>query len=145
MLKIFNVCLDAINKCIKNLLEDGLLCISNDFGDQIKPYQRNAVDNLAEGCDITEITGCHLPSVDIHGMPTDSMVVGVQYTKDNRLHWTSALVVSNPATEWTNVSVLESLTAAIGVDEDDIKIVQGYPSIATAGEMSLNALTTKSL
>lgn len=140
MLKIFNECLIAINKCIKGLLEDGLLSVSQEFGTAIEPWQRKALDGIVEGGEVTTITGCHLPQVVIHGMPTDAMVVGVQYKKDNRLHWASALVVCNNGTQWSNVSVLSAEDAQAGLDEDNHIVGLKYHSIGQAATMALSAL-----
>lgn len=139
MLKIFNECLNAINNCIKSLLEDGLLSVNQDFGDVIEPWQRKALDGVV-GNEVTDITGCHLPQFDIHGMPTDAMVVGFQYKKDNILHWASALVVCNKTTQWSNVSVLTAETAQAGLDEDNHVIGTKYGSIGRAGQMVAEAL-----
>jgi len=143
MLKIFNECLIAINTCIKNLLEDGLLTVRQDFGKTIEPWQRKVLDGVVGGSEVTEITGCHLPQVDIHGMPTDSMVVGIQYKKDDRLEWASALVVSNATTQWSNVSVLDSVAQDAGKDEDDKVISLTYDNIGAVGRMAEEALTAK--
>lgn len=140
MLKIFNECLNAINKCIKGLLEDGLLSVNQEFGDTISPWQRKALNGIVGDNEVTSITGCHLPQVDICGMPTDSMVIGVQYRKDNRLHWCSALVVCNNASQWSNVSVLTAADAQAGLDEDNQIIGLAYPSIGRVGEMAASAL-----
>lgn len=144
MLKIFNECLIAINKCIKGLLEDGLLSVNQEFGQVIAPWQRKALNGLAgDGAVVVSITGCHLPQVDIQGMPTDSMVVGVQYQKDNRFHWTSALVVCNSATQWTNISVLSAESAEAGLDEDNKVIGLAYQHIGKAGELAALALPAR--
>lgn len=139
MLKIFNECLMAINNCIKSLLEDGLLSVNQDFGTAIESWQRKALDGVV-GNEVTDITGCHLPQLDIHGMPTDAMVVGFQYTKDNVLHWASALVVCNKATQWSNVSVLTAGAAQAGLDEDNKVISLAYSNIGIAGQMAAEAL-----
>ncbi|QXO10016.1 hypothetical protein pEaSNUABM37_00055 [Erwinia phage pEa_SNUABM_37] len=140
MLKIFNECLNAINKCIKGLLEDGLLSVNQDFGQTIEPWQRKALNGIVGDHEVTDITGCHLPQIDIHGMPTDAMVVGFQYKKDNRLCWASALVVSNAATQWSNVSVLTAEEAQAGLDEDKQVVGLKYPSIGQVGQMAAEAL-----
>lgn len=146
MLKIFNECLNAINKCIKGLLEDGLLCVDHDFGKTIAPWQRDAVSKIVgKDGEVTTITGCQFPQVTIHGMPTDSLVVGIQYQKDNCLHWASALVVCNPATEWANVSVLSAESMSAGLDEDNAVIGLAYPHIGTAGELAAVALCEKAV
>lgn len=140
MLKIFNECLNAINKCIKGLLEDGLLSVNQEFGSAITPWQRKALDGIVEGGIVTDITGCHLPQITIHGMPTDAMVVGIQYEKDDRLHWTSALVVCNAATQWSNVSVLTAENMQAGLDEDNNVVGITYPNIGAAAMRAVEAL-----
>jgi hypothetical protein len=139
MLKIFNECLTVINNCIKGLLEDGLLSVNQDFGDVIEPWQRKALDGIV-GDEVTDITGCHLPPFEIHGMPTDAMVVGFQYKKDNVLRWASALVVCNKATQWSNVSVLTAEDAQAGLDEDNHAIGLKYSNIGRVGQMAAEAL-----
>lgn len=140
MLKIFNECLNAINKCIKGLLEDGLLSVNQEFGIALKPWQRKALDGIIDGGSVVSITGCHIPAVNVQGMPTDSIVVGIQYEKDNQQCWCSALVVCNSNTEWANASLLQSHSGKFGADEDNVVINFAYPHIGLMGQQSVEAL-----
>lgn len=134
MLKIFNECLNAINKCLKGLLDDGVLSVSQEFGSLIKPWQRRALDGIVEGGEITQVSGCHVPEVQVHGMPTQSMVLGLQYTKEGRQCQCSVLVVCNNLTEWASASLLDSH------DESNNVIEIAYPHIGSVGYNALQAL-----
>lgn len=140
MLKIFNECLTTINKCIKGLLEDGLLSVNQDFGETLKPWQRDALDGVIDGGSVVNITGCCIPEVNVHGLPTDSVIVGVQYKKDNVVLWASALIVCDAASHWTNVSVLTAAEAQAGLDENKQVIGIKYESIGEAGLRAAIAL-----
>jgi len=53
------------------------------------------------------------------------------------------LVVSNATTQWSNVSVLDSVAQDAGKDEDDKVISLTYDNIGVVGRMAEEALTAK--
>jgi len=145
MLKIFNECLTAINKCFKKILEDGLLKVDEQLVSAITPWQETALTAALSSESLIEINALRLPVINVHGMPTDSVVLSVLYKKDNKTHRCAALLVCNSTTEWCSVYLLDLPFGKEAVDEDNNSIYMNYNGIASAAEITTAWTTAPSV